>query len=47
MILVTGATGSNGRALVEELNKRRVSFRAMVHNINNRNALPQGIDPGY
>jgi uncharacterized protein YbjT (DUF2867 family) len=44
MILVTGATGTNGRALVEELKKRRVSFRAMVHNANKRNVLPQGID---
>jgi uncharacterized protein YbjT (DUF2867 family) len=40
MILVTGATGTNGRALVEELNKKRIPFRAMVHSARKRNLLP-------
>jgi uncharacterized protein YbjT (DUF2867 family) len=40
MILVTGATGTNGRALVEELNKKRIPFRAMVHIAKKRNLLP-------
>jgi uncharacterized protein YbjT (DUF2867 family) len=44
MILVTGATGTNGRALVHELNKRGVPFRAMVHNGNRRNLLPHGVN---
>lgn len=44
MILVTGATGTNGRQLVDELNKRRVPFRAMVHHASKRNALPRGVD---
>jgi len=44
MILITGATGTNGRELVDELNKRRVPFRAMVHHASKRNVLPQGVD---
>ena len=43
MILVTGATGTNGRELVDELNKRRIPFRAMVRDANKRNVLPQGV----
>jgi uncharacterized protein YbjT (DUF2867 family) len=44
MILVAGASGNNGRALAEELKKRRVPFRAMVHNANKRTVLPEGVD---
>ena len=44
MILVTGATGTNGRELVDELNKRRIPFRAMVRDANKRNVLPQGVE---
>lgn len=44
MILVTGATGTNGRELVDELNKRRVPFRAMLRDAKKRDVLPEGID---
>lgn len=43
MILVTGATGTNGRELVDELTKRRVPFRAMVRDAKKRTALPAGV----
>ena len=32
MILITGATGTNGRAIVEQLSAKRVRARAMVRN---------------
>jgi uncharacterized protein YbjT (DUF2867 family) len=44
MILVTGATGTNGRALVEELNKKRIPFRAMLHGAKKTNLLPPETD---
>jgi uncharacterized protein YbjT (DUF2867 family) len=44
MILVTGATGTNGRELVEELKKRAVPFRAMLRDANKRSVLPEGVD---
>ncbi|MGI9070081.1 MAG: SDR family oxidoreductase [Bryobacteraceae bacterium] len=44
MILVTGATGTNGRELVDELHKRRVPFKAMLRNTNKRSVLPEGIE---
>jgi uncharacterized protein YbjT (DUF2867 family) len=44
MILVTGATGTNGRELVDELKKRRVPFRAMLRDANKRSLLPEGVE---
>ncbi|MFL6351801.1 MAG: SDR family oxidoreductase [Bryobacteraceae bacterium] len=44
MILVTGATGTNGRELVDELNKRGVPFRAMLRDLKKRSVLPQGVE---
>jgi uncharacterized protein YbjT (DUF2867 family) len=44
MILVTGATGTNGRELVDELKKRHVPFRAMLRDANKRSLLPEGVD---
>lgn len=44
MILVTGATGTNGRELVDELHKRRVPFKAMLRNTNKRSVLPEGVE---
>jgi uncharacterized protein YbjT (DUF2867 family) len=44
MILVTGATGTNGRELVDELKKRSVPFRAMLRDANKRSVLPEGVD---
>jgi uncharacterized protein YbjT (DUF2867 family) len=44
MILVTGATGTNGRELVGELKKRRVPFRAMLRDANKRSLLPEGVE---
>jgi uncharacterized protein YbjT (DUF2867 family) len=39
MILVTGATGTVGRALVRELSERGVAFKAMVRKDADRDAL--------
>ena len=44
MILVTGATGKNGRELVEELTTRGVPFRAMLRSSVQRNALPKNVE---
>jgi uncharacterized protein YbjT (DUF2867 family) len=44
MILVTGATGTNGRELVDELKTRRVPFRAMLRDATRRSVLPAGVD---
>jgi uncharacterized protein YbjT (DUF2867 family) len=44
MILVTGATGTTGRELVDELRRRAVPFRAMLRNPGKRDVLPPGVD---
>jgi uncharacterized protein YbjT (DUF2867 family) len=43
-ILVTGATGNTGRAIVDALVERRVPVRAMVRTAADRGKLPAGID---
>jgi uncharacterized protein YbjT (DUF2867 family) len=44
LVLVTGATGSTGRALVEALTGRGVPVRAMVRRETDRDRLPAGTE---
>lgn len=44
LVLVTGATGSTGRALVEALTERGVPVRAMVRRETDRDGLPAGAE---
>ena len=45
MILVTGATGTNGREVVKALAARGVAAKAMLRSIDKPNVLPTGITP--
>jgi uncharacterized protein YbjT (DUF2867 family) len=44
LVLVTGATGSTGKALVEALTGRGAPVRAMVRRETDREGLPAGVD---
>jgi uncharacterized protein YbjT (DUF2867 family) len=44
MILVTGATGNIGRALVAELDARRASQRLLVRDLTRASSLPRAAD---
>lgn len=43
-VLVTGATGSTGRAVVEALTERGAPVRAMVRRESDRDSLPTGVE---
>ena len=45
MILVTGATGTNGRALLRELAQRGACVRAMLRTVDAAEDLPKGVEP--
>lgn len=47
MILITGATGSNGTEIVKQLAARNIPFRAMVRHLDRARAIAEVVEGDF